>query len=1462
MIRKYILLLFAFLVIQKVQAQTVEFKKFDRTPEVFITQMEQWMKTSNSQEVKQFTEDFVKRWNSGFFIKQLKDSMIAFSNAMLDRKLRVDPEFIDYYTCVVNFVQGKQAMFNFGPWHQGLRSLVNQKNKRLAAYLLFSKDLFKDNSINLSSSNRWYLAGKNFEIALDSVPKLIIRSTTLTCFSRNIYTRINNTQGVCYPLDKIWKGEGGTVTWSRVNLDSNKVYAELPKYKINLGAADFVVDSVQFYHKDYFAAPIPGRLTEKLTVNKGPDDDDYPKFDSYKSDYAIKNIFPDVNYRGGFAMTGNRFRGSGTNNDDAEIKIYKGGKLTVQALAASFVIYKDKIGSSGVKATLYLGIKDSIYHPFADFKYLKEGRKLLIAKGEEGVGRAVFSDSYHKLTIDIESISWPMDKDMVDFGTIASRSTQEGVFESDYFYKDFRYRKIEGLAEVSPLYTLKKLVDKRKDSKTTIDAYANAYKLQPVQVLDQLRDLVTQGFIRMNERKGEILVLPKVVNYVRFYQATKDYDVIRLRSLAKETNAVMNMSNLDLTLKGVGKFFLSDSQSVYIVPLNGDLTMKNDLNMTFGGQVHSGLFDFYGKDFSFDYESFKVKLEHVDSMKFQVRGKPDADGVERPFEVRSVVEDVSGQIAVDEHDNKSGLKDYPQYPMFESTKNSYVYYDKRNKQGRVYDRKRFFFTVYPFKVDSMDIVTSSSDLIFAGEMFTDEIFPLFKEALVLRPDSSLGFLTHTPSEGFVHYRSKGQYYEDIDLSNRGFFGAGRMEYLRAKANSKSFLFFLDSMNTNADLYTIDKNELTAQLNAPTPYLHWEPYNDSLFSYNVEKPQELYDLKATHTGELVYTPRDLTGRGSTFFNNAIHTSRYTKFAPDIFTADTASLKINSETPSVFALESDNCRSKVDFSESKGTFVPNNTNQLVAFPFNQYKTSLNAFTWYFNEFKVDFTPPLGRSKEDNYLLSVHPDQDSLKFLVENVSYDLKNYLLDAGGVKSILVADAEIFPDGGKVQIRPKAEMQQLQNARVTADQEHKYHLIYEANINVLGKKKYIGNGSYDYVDKDKKVQKLIFTQINVDTGLHTVAKAILNESNDFKFGPHFNYYGDAILHANEKLLSFDGFARMIEKSEGLDAAYFKFEGKMNPDTIQFPVDSIIKGADNRKLAVGFLLDNLTANNYGGFLSNKLDASDHIMASAKGSVIYDEKKKVFKIGQPDKLFGESYKGNFLSFSDTAEKVYFEGLFDLGLQFDKKSKIALQAAGQGVTKLLESKTDLNLLMTFDFPLQKDAYKQFLAQVKNNTVESMATRLDTVGFYKAISELVPEKSAQRAIDGLQLFGVYKNTGDLNQTMVLSNLKMTWDQASKSYKSVGKFGILTIGDEEVGKMVNGSLQIVRKTGEDIINLYFECGDRNTWFFLTYRGGVLEAISSDPVFNDYLGKKAKKKDPYTLSTPKKKVDFLRDFNNQ
>jgi hypothetical protein len=136
---------------------------------------------------------------------------------------------------------------------------------------------------------------------------------------------------------------------------------------------------------------------------------------------------------------------------------------------------------------------------------------------------------------------------------------------------------------------------------------------------------------------------------------------------------------------------------------------------------------FSGKKFSFEYDNFKINLVNVDSLRLMAEtGKVDMYGNKLIKNVRTLIENITGDLLIDKPFNKSGVKSFPEYPIFNSTKDSYVYYDKNSILEGAYSRKDFYFQVYPYVLDSVDNFRKEG-LEFKGYFVSGGIFPPFEE---------------------------------------------------------------------------------------------------------------------------------------------------------------------------------------------------------------------------------------------------------------------------------------------------------------------------------------------------------------------------------------------------------------------------------------------------------------------------------------------------------------------------------------------------------------------------------------------------------------------------------------------------------------------------------------------------------------------------------------------------------------
>lgn len=1450
--------LFFFFILLSIQS-FAQPKSFSTNPDKFINELDLYFKDTKADEAtKEALRKFEKIFKTEVYDIDQKNLIISTANKMADRKMKADQEYQDYLNTLIYIQSSSRVKENFDVVHKILELSLKKKNREASLFLNFTSRFFDGNILYESKSTKWFLPNDSYELRMDSIPVLkVIGTTTITGEARGDRSFIYNTSGTYYPTKKVWRGNGGIVNWVRGGLDSTVVYAKLKQYNIDCSKSDYSADSVQFFHTKLFKSALIGRLEDRLTTNNKPETATYPKFDSYQKKYEINNFFANVDYKGGFSMVGSKLYGIGTDEEKASITIFANGKVALKTFANAYVLQSDEVVSYPAEVSIYLQ-EDSIYHPGVEFKFNAAKRTMVLLRRDAGIGNASFYDSYHQMSYEVERMEWNIDKPVIEMGMIKGRFQQESYFESKNFYKEEKFRKISGISETNPLTILKRISNREGSKIINISTYAREVRLKESEVLGLLRSLVQYGFIGMNENKGLIYIKEKTFNFISNEAGNLDYDVIRFGSTADSNiNAYLNINTKDLEIQGIEQIFLSDSQSVNIRPYLGKVTVKQNRDMVFGGKVHAGTLDFYGKNFSFSYDNFKIDMPKIDSLKIKVLSEANLNGYRQLLSLKTVLRDINGKLYIDEPSNKSGLDNYPQYPYFQSLGESYVYYDYSYIQNSAYRRSDFWFKIEPFIIDSLDNLSSTTGLAFPGQMHSGGIFPDFQETLTYQPDTSLGFVTRTPVEGYPMYKGKARYYNTIRLSDKGFYGSGKINYLSSVTQSDRFLFLLDSTNARIQTFDLEEESNHPLAISRMSYFHWEPYEDSMFVTSLKNATDLYKGKNDFTGTICYTPQNLTGRGISHIKGADLFSYRFLFNKTSFEAEHSIAKIYAVDTTKLAIEAGDVKSNIDFIARRGDFVANNPNELITFPYNLYATSLPMFTWFFDEKKMDFSMPMSSTSKYKFV-SLHPSQDSLDFEAERATYSLVKEDINIDGVPKILVADAEIKTKDKHVEIYGQAIMKRLENAEIFANTKTRYHRLYDSKVDVFGKNKYAANAYYDYRTKsDTLAQKIHFKETKVDTSIQTFAKGSITDSMEFLLNAKVRYKGDVYLKAANRFLDYDGFIKMNHTSKFIKSQYFRYKGFVNPDTVALV---LIDPRDENKnrLFSGIHIGITNYEAYGTFLSKKLEPNDVDVINVEGKLIYDDKNKLFKIGQETKLFGDGKTGSYMTFDDKKEFLYAEGLLNLGVDFGEKLKIT--TAGNVSNDIEKDKVTLDMVAALDFEFLPDATTLMLKLIDLNGFDINGDNKERPVFEKGMYELFPEKDVRNVMNDITQTGMYKLPKSMEKGFVISGVKLAWDQQRRSWRSVdNKISIMSVYDKQINKEFKGYMEVVRKRSGNIVNIYFEVsGD---WFFYTFRQGQMEAISSDESFNKVLTEKTKANSPFSISAIKRKLDFVRSFQN-
>ena len=1441
-------------------------RNFTADPVKFPQEMETFLTETNKKQGEELMDAFNKQWTAGKFSQPRQEAIYQTANSMLRKRMKAFPDFASYVSTLTGFAESNQPGERFDSWQESLNKLLLLPSKNFTKYVDVSNDLFRTNSLYVSAAVRWYSTNNLYKFEYDSLAKVVFPQMNLICTTKGDSSVIYNTHGTYYPNRELFVGEGGNVNWLRAGWEEKTVHAQFSRYSIDVTKAEYSADSVSFYNNTYFNKPLDGKFTDKILANVTSENASYPKFESYTTTFEIKNIVPDVDYIGGFSMIGNRMIGSGNAEEDARLFFYREKNIFLVAGSKAFVVRKDKVTADNASITIYYG-KDSIYHPGVEFKYIVKDRELALIRGEEGKNQSPCFDSYHNLDLFFDGLYWKIDDPIIDMKMISGVGESKAVFESSNFFRKNRFLKLQGLSENHPMYSVKQYCEKHDTKVVYTTDLAKEMHLAAPEVRQLLITLSNQGFVTYDPTDDKAIVKDRLYYYLNANSGKTDYDVIQFESIINsKPNASINLLNFEITMRGVAQIVLSDSQNVIIYPSNQEVHIQKNRDFTFGGRVKASRFDFYGKDFAFDYQNFKVNLNNVDSLRLKVEDENspvDEYGNRKLVYVRSVLENITGDLLIDFQGNKSGLKPYPQYPIFNSKKDSYVFYDRPYIQEGVYQKENFYFHLDPFSIDSLDNF-SKAGLKFGGEFVSAGIFPDFRDTLSLQPDLSLGLVRETADNGWPAYGGKGTFTQKVSLSNEGLIGSGKIDYLASTSHSDRFIFLPDSMNADAKDF-VNRKEILANVEFPDVkatdvYIHWMPKKDIMYVYKKTNPIDMYESQAVLAGNLQLKPSGMTGNGLMTFAASELESNLFRYKQNIVDADTSDFRLTSDNTNALAFSTNNVQSHINFEKRVGDFKSNGGGSYVRFPLNQYICFIDQFTWYMDNKEIEMsssssstqsvadTALSGLNLTGSEFISVEPTQDSLRFKAPHAKYSLRDYLIKADKVALVQTGDASVIPDSGKVVIERYAKMQTLNNARIIANNTTRYHSIYNASVNILGRKRYEGSGDYDYVDESKEKKHFHFEKITVDTTYQTVADADINESEDFHLSPMFGFKGGVHLAASKPHLVFTGYARPKFNCDSVPANWIRFTNEVDPENVMIPIDAPITDNGDR-LRAGDFQSNDIKGVYAVFLAPKNNPRDTSMIDVKGYLTYYKPGNEFRITSKEKMDKPNVPGEFMSVNNQKCIVYTEGKLNFGID---AGQLKILTAGNITYNWNNDSTKFDLLMALDFFFNEEALKSmgdYFAQAASLTPTADNGRAT---YEKGLGEFAGKEKAEKLITEMNLYGAFKKMPDeLRHTLFFTDLKLKWDKLSRTFKSYGMIGLGSIDKTSVNKFVKGYVEVMHKRTGDAISVYLE-PENQTWFYFSYSRGVMQTLSSQTAYNDAINKLKPEK---RVNKEKDKPDF-------
>lgn len=1455
-------------------------RSFTRDPSLFMEELEVYMESSPREEpTKMF-----KRLEQALKHKPLDSSQILtildLSNKMRTKRMVQYPHFTDFLEFIVNMQDDSTAAkipIKFDEWLNILNTIINNtrsgQNKSFDKILLFINGLILDHYLYKTRVSSWKSTSDDYQLKFEKgIPKLIINKLDLVGYTTGDTIKIYNTSGVYYPLEHIWKGKNGRIDWSRAGFDANDVYCELSDYEMNLTKSEYEFKNITFYFKTFLNSALEGTVIDKLTPNYRQGITSYPRFSSSKANVSIKNIVENVDYEGGFSLHGSKTIGSGLKAKDATLHFYKqDGSLAVIAVAKEFQINTTKQISSRSAATKIILGDDSITHPGVSLRFRIDNRKLDLRRENTTVGKRAFHNTRQDMDMYVESIEWEIDSDEMLFRMIAGGGQGTAVFESDDYFDQIKFDKYGNIMDYNPISVIKKYSDDH-GGVTTIFAEEFAKSFNPSrpyevsQIRGLLYELMKDGFIDYDQKRELISVKQKLFNYVLANVGKLDYDDLRIQSVNPEGNGVLDLKTGDLKLKGVNAINLSETKDLVVSPDSGEITIGANRDMQFSGslgQTDLGRLEINGESFNFNYDSFKIDLKQVDSMQFKLPHPTEVDIKGNPILIPSTsqLENLSGVLYIDDPDNKSSTKENPEYPIFDCYTNAYIFYDKKYIQGGVYDRENFYFKLDPFRFDSLDNFDPEK-IKFQGDFTSADIFPLIRADMIFMPDQSMGFEKELDNIGLPVYDGRGRFNGNINLSNQGLLGEGKLTYLSSTSTSDNVIFHPDSVIATVGKFDLKqakyKGVTVPAVKTENIRYVWEPYNDQLTITKNDGFFDFYRNKKKFYGSVSLSPNGLSGSGRMEWSEAIIESNAYTFADLYYDVDSANIKVKSTDDYFMILEKENAKVHINVLKQTGAINSYNDSDVTKLPFLAYENNIGAVFWDIHKHQMSFDD----KGKGSWWRSIKPEHHGLYFEGGHAEFNLSGEELTIEKVKNIHVVDVTIYPDSERVVIKGGGYMNTLENAEVIIDTVNNAYKFYNAEVKINGKHDFEASGYYDRKDAKGNIQKLFFQDIGVvvtesdtlwDKKEDTIVEVIdvrkayaicqIDSGTGIEIDPYVKYKGRLELRPSAEEFIYSGYFKVDTPHPKIQSEWTAFSNELSTDSF-YTIIPDPKNENREQLFTGIHLSVDTSLMYTTFLSKKRFGDDIDVITAKDLMVYDAPKREFLFGQEAwEKFNSTEKvmqGNFINFKCNDAKAYAEGAINLGMDL---APIQLFTAGSVNDHLNDSIYQFNIIMVLDFMLDGNLLELMAQDFSDLTFDLAEIDYESNLFQNAIIEYVydaKKKELEAEADTAGGFNLPKSKKDIK--LLLTDVKLTWDQNKRAYWSTDPIGVSYVGERKINKYVEAYLEIGRDTGMaalsglgggDFITLYFKLTNQD-WYYFDFRGGVMEIGTSNAIFKQTL----------------------------
>lgn len=1488
---------FAFVYTYKGQAQSIS-----GNPDRLSQEIKSWISTSKYKDAPKIGDQFINLWSANLLSEQQKKEIQEIIFQMPTKGFRT-PNLA--YLFIRNLIQlpGEQALFSdfLSTW----KRLLDQKDAKTALSLaeqldswFYTKQLTQTGNliINVQGNLRIQWPKANIAIADTS------QSTTQSDGWDIESTLSDAPQLEFYDEQKTWilpsvVSDGPRFTWDhseiqlKIGKDSlrleNQEFSWLIKDKFgtgvsaNIEGASLGWPNAKFVLNKFEILP---RSASLIAINSLFDIDGRENFGmariSLKRKAGAKYFFMEFRSNenlkepivGDFGRAKGRLRIQGNkmgliaSREAAQLEIIKMEKVIARVLAPSIWISPEglvEIQQGSFVA--YMGLKDSLYHPFIRANWYVKDQSLHIKK-LDGIQaeRLFFEDSFHQIRISADLAILKTNNNKIDFYRISGKSQVPAWIESFDYYNSDRIDLLQGNLTFNPMRVLYNfLIDSKRNWAYLGDILAKNKK-EFKELMPGFNVFVKAGYINY-DLKTDVMSFTKMgKHYAQVQFSKKDYDKFFITSNANQisrdsANISIDLSAQKLIVRGVKEVSISDSLKAIFIPSDKQIVFSKGRDFDFKGEIKIGNYRFRGPLFDFNFSNFSVNFNKIDSITFLPKLK---DGSLGNRELGGQFKYGAGTILLSPPNNKSGRLGVAEYPKLIIPTGVISYFDEPWRAKGVYS-KEFYFKGPRIELDSL----TQKEITFDGNFYSDGLITTLKLSLVLMPDQSFGFKYISKSPLDIYKKqAKFTLYEPLLMDKLGLHASGSLQFLSLTSNQKSAYFYPDSLISSGIDGKLASNfqgkNIFPEGKWAAHNFFWCPGQDSLWVNPVKNQFGFYQNQVQLNGSFGMHQKKVFARGKLVYGDAIFLSDHFNLGFSFWQTNQSEMRIGRQMasfkPAIFTksitAEANIVTQKVSIKPSQETLSFKQESPII-FPYIAYQSKLTEALWdlkserfkMFDKKGFELSRWLEDSvnilfdstsisfKNQNFTSSVEEKQGVIN--AKSAEYDLKIQFLQLGGVQHVAIGPAFVFPFKGLFAIQKDGQFKPFSGARAVLDPLNNVHQLADLRVIEANSDAWKGEANYlmprsdgdtvsipirnfEFLIREKSIGTAVkIKSIAIDPSQWVQAEGLVPEKSPILISEHQQYKGEISLISKTQFLKFKGFIRPLIGLKNFRSAWIPFENAKG-ESPNLRLDANLRDEAGRPVTAGIFI-NADNKLYPTFLGPISDELDPVLFSAEGEVnegkeSYEIKgksselhlfidKKQMEANGPVQLFtGNEGIKSFGKINLSTDTLSPRIEAWLSIQYLIPATV-LKVMGDRIVKY---NLDEGYVSTSaDEPEDRDEYlKRVEFLVKKPITEPIRSKMDQA--HVALDKVSPEFA--------------KNIN-------FSKVHWAWSANTSSFYSVGGLPLVNVGAVDINSTIKGYMEVIKKPNKEEFYGYWELSE-DLWYYFAYFNGELGVFSSDNQF--------------------------------